>query len=84
MSVYIDMSKNTYGRMLMSHMIADTIEELHSMADKIGVKRKFFQNISHHPHYDICQSKKHLAISLGAIEVNKREFIDIIVRNRKK
>jgi hypothetical protein len=42
--VYVDdMYKSPmgqFGRMKMSHMIADTTEELLQMADKIGVKKK--------------------------------------------
>lgn len=40
MTVYVDNALIPYGRMQMSHMIADTEEELHQMADDIGVKRK--------------------------------------------
>lgn len=43
--------------MYMCHMLADTITELHTMADRIGIQRKWFQNKGI-PHYDICQSKK--------------------------
>ena len=51
MPVYVDNQKNPYGRMKMCHMLADTLEELHAMADLIGIKRKWFQNEST-PHYD--------------------------------
>jgi hypothetical protein len=58
-------------------MVADSLEELHSMADKIGVNRKWFQNKPTHPHYDICKSKRMLAIKFGAIEVTSRELVNI-------
>lgn len=66
----------SYGRMKMCHMVADTVEELHIMADKIGVKRKWFQG-SKRPHYDICIRKRNLAIRLGAIEVSMRDAVNI-------
>ena len=74
MSVYVDNALNNYGQMEMKHMIADTLEELHKMADKIGVKRKWFQN-TNHPHYDICLSKRKLAIKYGAIPVSSQDLL---------
>ena len=56
----------------MCHMIADTPDELHAMADKIGVARKWFQRMSSFPHYDIAQSKRALAVDNGAVELHTR------------
>ncbi len=74
MTVYIDdMHKAPIGkfrRMKMSHMIADTEEELHAMADKIGVARKWYQG----DHYDICMSKRTLAVQLGAREITMKQL----------
>jgi hypothetical protein len=74
-SVYVDHYFAQYGRMQMSHMIADSLEELHAMADKIGVARKWFQKHASIPHYDVCKSKRELAIKLGAISVERRDFV---------
>jgi len=70
MAVYVDSAKNGYGRMKVCHMIADTPEDRHSMAAKIGVARRWFQEMASFPHYDIAQSKRALAISHGAVEVS--------------
>jgi hypothetical protein len=75
--VYVDKGRIAYGRMKMCHMIADSVEELHSMADQLGLKREWFQN-HETPHYDICQSKKLKAISLGAIEADRRKVVELI------
>lgn len=76
--VYIGKNEYKYKRMIMSHMAADSIEELHEMATKLGIDNKHFQNKPGKPHYDICKSKKELAISqFGAIEVNDREIIKL-------
>ena len=75
MSVYVDSYFAPYGRMQMSHMIADSLEELHTMADRIGVDRRWFQSRASFPHYDVCKSKRYRAIDLGAIPLEKRQFV---------
>lgn len=83
MTVYVDdMYKYPIGqfrRMKMSHMVADTLDELHAMARKIGVARRWFQDPAtmtgvSHPHYDICMSKREIAIKLGAKPITCREL----------
>jgi len=74
MSVYVDNMNATYGRMKMNHMVADTLAELHEMADKIGVKRKWFQNKASFPHYDICHSKMQMAVKLGAVPLSMMDL----------
>ncbi len=82
MSVYVDKAVNKYGRMIMCHMLADTTEELHVMADKIGINKKWFQGKASTWHYDICKSKRDVAVKNGAIEINRRETVAIIKRLR--
>lgn len=67
MAVYVDDAFIPFGRMLMCHMMADELDELHEMADAIGVSRRWFQDKSI-PHYDVSKSKREEAIKLGAIE----------------
>ena len=69
--------------MIMSHMVADTLEELHQMAIAIGIDTKWFQNKKGKPHYDICKTKKAKAIGLGAKVVNDREIIKILNKNKQ-
>ena len=84
MGVYIDTTRTPYGRMFMSHMIADSLNELHRMAKCIGIRRKWFQDKSV-PHYDICQSKKVLALKkFGAHEIDRRTFVEIMQVIRKR
>ena len=56
-------------------MIADTLTELHSMADKIGIARRWFQEQSSFPHYDVCKAKRELAIRFGALPLEKRQYV---------
>lgn len=69
--------------MKMSHLVADTEAELHEMARRIGVARKWFQDPKtmqkvSHPHYDICMSKRAKAIELGAKAVTMAELARIV------
>lgn len=81
MTVYVDRARNQFGRMLMCHMLADTLDELHAMADAIGVSRKHFQNHDT-PHYDICQSMRARAIYRGAKVVDRKELVELIRKLR--
>ena len=83
MSVYVDASIHTYGRMVMCHMIADTLEELHAMADRIGVDRRWFHAKSS-PHYDLCKSKRTMAVQAGALELDRHGFVTVIRNNRRR
>jgi hypothetical protein len=73
-TIYVDDMKAKYGRMVMCHMIADTDAELHAMAEKIGVARKWWQAPpTHSSHYDIALSKRAIAVQLGAVEITWRQ-----------
>lgn len=78
MAVYVDAPLYSYGRMVMCHMIADTPEELHAMADRIGVARRWFQRHASFPHYDVCKTKRGLAVAAGAIEVDRTALVTAI------
>lgn len=82
MSVYVDAPVWPYGRMMMCHMFAENLEDLHAMADKIGVARRWFQNKPGFPHYDICKSKRAVAVGLGAVEVDRRQFVELVKKFR--
>lgn len=73
--VYVGTRKYRLGRMMMSHMVADSYEELMEMVDNIGVNRNHYQKWSSIPHFDICQEKKQLAIEIGATLVSDKEII---------
>ena len=74
MSVYVDTARHPFRGYIMCHMIADSLDELHAMADKIGMERRWFQAPpkASHPHYDIPESKRAKALVLGAREVCQR------------
>lgn len=82
MTVYVDdMYKHPMGqlgRMKMSHMIADTEQELHEMAQKIGMQRRWYQK----DHYDISISRRSKAVELGAVEVSMVDLASMCKRQK--
>jgi hypothetical protein len=72
MTVYVDdmylTEMGRFGRMKMSHMFAHTDEELHQMADSIGMSRRWFQG----DHYDVSIVMREKAIARGARKVTLR------------
>ena len=77
MVVYVDdmykIPMGQFGRMKMSHMMADTTEELLEAVDKIGVNRKWIQHKGTKlEHFDIAMSKRKLAIKNGVIAISMR------------
>lgn len=83
--VYVDTYDAPYGRMIMCHMMADSEEELLTMANEIGVSNKWLQPArrGRPSHFDICKTKKQLAIKHGAIEVTPRELV-LHFKNKEK
>lgn len=74
MSVYVDTARHPFRGYIMCHMISDTLEELHDMAEQIGMERRWFQAPpkASYPHYDIPEHKRAKALALGAEEVCQR------------
>lgn len=77
MPVYVDNARNPYGRMIMCHMVADRIEELMGMADRIGLARRHFQPGSF-PHFDLSLAYRDRALRHGAIPVDRRELVSVM------
>jgi hypothetical protein len=84
MTVYVDDMGAKLGRMKMSHMIADTTLELDRMARLIGVDKKWRQHSGDfaRKHYDVCRSKKALAVKLGAVPITLRQLGCMCMRRR--
>ena len=73
-----------FGRMKMSHLIADTDEELHAMAARIGVARRWWQSPekTSGSHYDIAMSMREAAIRHGAVAITLKECAAMNARRR--
>jgi hypothetical protein len=67
-AVYVDDMMAPFRGMLMSHLTADTVEELQAFAARLGLKAEWFQD-HRVPHYDVAKSTRGKAIKLGALAV---------------
>lgn len=68
MTAYIDDYRGQFRGMVMCHMVADSLEELHALAEQIGLRQEWFQDKAV-PHYDVSLSRRKLAIACGAVSV---------------
>jgi hypothetical protein len=75
MTVYVDKVEIEWNGKLWCHMVADSLEELHSFSRQLGLKRSWFQGDASSPHYDITLLLRDKAISLGAVEVSKNQLV---------
>lgn len=85
MAVYIDDFNAKYRRMIMCHMIADTTQELLDMCTKIGVQHRWIQYPgTANEHFDICLTKKALAVKYGAKEIGMRDYARMVNERKPK
>ena len=78
MSVYVDEPMLwgwKYGKSC--HLFADTLEELHTFAISLGMKREWFQDGHSLPHYDLTEKRREVAVKNGAIEINKYQVVGV-------
>lgn len=62
------------------HLIASSIKELHEFAEKIGLKKHFFENPKkkNHPHYDLTNVEiRRKAFREGAVIVSSKEIVKL-------
>jgi hypothetical protein len=85
MAVYVDEPVFKRFGLRWCHLTADSAEELHAFAARLGLKRSRFQTKSGRPwadHYDINEAARDKAIALGAVEVTFREMGELLARKR--
>jgi hypothetical protein len=85
-AVYVDALRSYPGAGLrfteFCHLLADTRDELHEMADRIGMPRRFFQDHPWRWHYDLPEHLRDVALDLGALELTMRQVADLLRARR--
>jgi hypothetical protein len=87
MAVYVDDSRIRWRGRVWSHLIADTTEELHAFAARLGLGRAGFHRNPTRPwkdHYDIPDAMRQAAIGLGARPITCREAAEMLRARRRK
>ena len=67
------------------HMFTDSLDlaELHEIARRIGCRLTWFQDHAL-PHYDLTVIRRQEAIACGAVEVERRQAVEIWRQRRAK
>lgn len=96
MTVYVDNAAipATVGRHTSrwSHLTADTKDELHEFAARLGLRRSYFQtcqlnrrctpDICPHWHYDVTAGKREQALRMGAERMDVKQWAEVIRARR--
>jgi hypothetical protein len=85
MTLYVDDVRHPFRRMVMCHMWATTVDELHEHAAALGLRREWFQAPpkASWEHYDVSLSVKARALSeRGAVLTDKYGPVEHVARLR--
>jgi len=74
-AVYVDNAQVEWRGRLWCHLVADSIDELHEFAKKLGMRKEWFQHAASYPHYDITVKTRVCALELGALIGNRIQII---------
>ncbi|MBX9400432.1 DUF4031 domain-containing protein [Lysobacter sp. BMK333-48F3] len=71
MAVYVDDAVWPWRGERWAHLMADTLDELHAFAQRLGKPRVSFQNKASGCHYDVNAPMRERALALGAIAISR-------------
>ena len=83
MTVYVDDAVTLWRGWRWAHLMADTLDELHAMAERLGVPRRAFQDKRSGAHYDLTEELREQAVRLGAVAISRhrdRDQVRAIIR----
>jgi hypothetical protein len=86
MAVYVDDSRIRWRGLEWSHLLADTTDELHAFAGRLGLELGLFHQRPARPwkdHYDIPEAKRRVAMGHGARPITCREAAEMLRAKRR-
>lgn len=75
MTVYVDNERIEWRGRLWCHLVADSLDELHAFAGRLGLRRSWFQEAASYPHYDVTTEVRERALRIGAVESGKMQML---------
>lgn len=75
MPIYVDNAQVIWQGKKWCHLVADSIDELHEFAKRLGVERRWFHRHASYPHYDVTTEMRANALKLGAVAGTRQEII---------
>ncbi len=85
-TVYVDDAVTWWRDRRWAHLMADTLDELHGFAARLGLPRRAFQDKTSGAHYDVDSELREQALRLGAVAISRhrdRELVRAVIRNAK-
>jgi hypothetical protein len=85
-TVYVDDAVTLWRGHRWAHLMADTLDELHAFAQRLGLRRDKFQDKTSGAHYDVPAPLRDEAIDLGAVAISRhhdRALLRAVIRNAK-
>ncbi|MET0893862.1 MAG: DUF4031 domain-containing protein [Pseudoxanthomonas sp.] len=86
MTVYVDDAVTLWRGQRWAHLMADSLEELHAMAAKLGLPRRAFQDKPSGAHYDLTTELRELALQSGVTAISRhvdRQQVRAVIRNAR-
>ena len=86
MAVYVDDAVSLWRGHRWAHLMADTLDELHAFASRLGLQRERFQDKTSGAHYDVPAPLREQALRLGAVAISRhgdRDLMRAVIRRAK-
>jgi hypothetical protein len=78
MTVYVDDAVTLWRGRRWAHLMADSLDELHAFAARLGLPRHAFQDKTSGAHYDVNAELREHAIALGAVAISRHRDRDLV------
>lgn len=75
MTVYVDNECIVWEGREWCHLVADTLPELHDFAQRLGLRRAWFQERASYPHYDVTTAVRARALEMGALRADRVQLM---------
>ena len=73
MAVYVDDAVFPWRGRRWAHLMADSLDELHAFAERLGIPRRAFQDRHSGAHYDVDTALRAEALRLGAVAISRHQ-----------